>query len=68
MATEDPINQQIEQTASQGIARASGDGESFEAISIPDLIAAEQHLAAKRAARRNHCGITFRKIVPGGCG
>jgi hypothetical protein len=35
---------------------------------IGDLIAADQHLANKAAANRNHRGLRFTKIIPPGCG
>ena len=35
---------------------------------IPELIEADKYLAAKRARTKNHCGLIFRTLEPGGCG
>jgi len=45
---------------------ASGDGVSVTQHSLPDLIQAEKHVAAKSAASKAHRGLRFSKIVPPG--
>jgi hypothetical protein len=49
-----------------GPLSASGDGISFVGHSLPDLIAAEKHEAAKIAGREKQKGIRFNKFVPNG--
>lgn len=45
---------------------ASGDEGSFEARGIEELIAADQHLAAKRAANSPQRGLVLTKLSPPG--
>jgi hypothetical protein len=68
MSTDD-LSSRIE-SAAMGPARVTVDGTTGEARPIPDLIAADRYLSAKRAqaAQRNHCGLTFRKLEPPGAG
>lgn len=47
-------------------ASASADGQSATGRSIADLIAADQYLAGKVAAKQKRRGLTFSKIVPAG--
>ena len=49
-----------------GPRKAAGDGVSVEQHSLPDLIAAEKHVAQKAAASSPARGMRFSKIVPGG--
>ena len=44
--------------------QVSADGVSVKARPIDQLIAADEHLAAKTAAGKNHLGLIFRKLVP----
>ena len=55
----------IEQNAS-GPKRASGDAGSVEQHSIPDQIAADKHLASKKAVKSKGLGIKLTKLSPGG--
>ena len=68
MADPTTITEQIEKTAVEGVQSASMPGESVSKVSIQDLIAAENHLAAKRAATKNHLGMFMRTIARGGAG
>ena len=61
------IADRIEENA-KGVASVSVDGVSTTAVDIDKQIRAEQYLAAKTAKARNHCGIVFRTLKPGGCG
>lgn len=54
--------------AAEDPASAAVDGQSVQARPIPDLIAAHNHLVAKEAKRRNHGGLIFRRMEPGGTG
>lgn len=57
MPTADDIADTIAQTAADGVQSATVDGNSATATPIADLIAAEQHTAAKNAlAGSNACG------------
>ena len=42
----------------------SADGLSVQSRPMADLIKADEHLAAKTAAGKNHLGLIFRKLVP----
>lgn len=42
----------------------STDGLSVTARPLKDLIALDEHLAAKTATEKNHCGLVFRKLTP----
>lgn len=61
------ISDAIEATA-QAPARVTVDGTTVEAQSIPDQIEADKHVNAATARTRNHLGLTFRQLEPGGCG
>ena len=60
-----PIEQALEQNAS-GPKRAQGDAGSVEQHSLPDQIAADRYLAAKRAMRTRTKGLIISKLVPPG--
>jgi hypothetical protein len=60
-----PTEQAIEQNA-QGPKKAQGDAGSVEQHSLPDQIAADRYLAAKKAARARGKGIVISKLVPPG--
>ncbi len=62
------IQDRIEQDAIAGIQRVSADGVSVDAMSIDDRIKANEYLARKSAASKNHYGLVFRTLTPGGCG
>ena len=63
----DTIADKIEENA-KGPAKVSTDGLSVDAQAIADQILADKHLAAQSAAAKNHVGLMFRQLVPGGCG
>ena len=65
---ETTIQDAIERSAKDGVASVSVDGTSVTAMSIEKQIAADNYLRQRAAAARNHLGLTFRKIQPGGCG
>jgi hypothetical protein len=46
--------------------KGSNDTGSMERESIPNLIAADEHLAAKEAGSSKSKGIRFMTVVPGG--
>ena len=50
----------------QGPAKASGDAGSVEQHKLTDQIAADRHLASKKAARSKRRGLTFDKLSPPG--
>ena len=62
------IADRIEQDAIAGVQSVSVDGTSVQQMSIDDRIKADQYLATKTAKAKNHCGLTFRTLTPGGCG
>ena len=62
------IAEQIAATALAGVASSSNGKESASAMSIDDMIKAAAYAASATAATRNHLGLRFRKIIPGGCG
>lgn len=61
---EDIANQMI--TNAQGPAEAQSDQGRVRQHSIPDLIAAETHLARKRAMKSPKAGIKYVRLVPPG--
>jgi hypothetical protein len=61
----DTIDNSIEQNAA-GPRKASGDAGSVEQHSLADQIAADKHLASKKASRAKGLGIKLAKISPGG--
>lgn len=64
----DTIDEAISETALAGVKRVTVDGQSVEALDIDQLVAAKQAAAATSAKARNHCGLAFRTMEPGGCG
>jgi len=61
----DDIDKAIEENAT-GPKKASGDGGSVEQHSVDEQIAADKHLASKRAAQSRGLGIKLVKISPDG--
>lgn len=57
------IEQQIRENAS-GPAKASGDAGSVEQHKLTEQIAADKHLAAKKAVNQPNRGLRFNKLVP----
>jgi len=53
-------------TNAEGPAKASGDAGSVEQHSLTDQIAADKHLASKKAARAKGLGIKLLKLSPSG--
>ena len=64
----DTINDVIQKTALDGVARVSVDGLSIEALPIDQQILAAEYAAKQTAASRNHMGLRFRKVSFGGIG
>ena len=64
----DTINDKIEQAAKAGFSKVTIDGQSVEAMPIDDQIKAADYLAKQSAASKNHLGLAFRTLKPGGCG
>lgn len=64
---EQTIAESIEQCAKEP-AKVAVDGMSVESRSIAEQILADQYTKASTAASRNHRGIAFRTLKPGGCG
>lgn len=58
----------IEEDAIAGIARVTVDGTTTEGMSMDDRIKAAEYGKKATAAAKNHLGITFRTLVPGGTG
>lgn len=54
------------ETAANQPKQAMADGVSVTNHSLPDLIEAEKHVAAKAAAAKAHRGLRFTKLVPPG--
>ena len=61
----DEIEKAIEENA-KGLKKASGDGGSAEQHSIEEQIAADKHIASKKAAQSRGLGIKLVKISPDG--
>lgn len=62
------IATRIEEDAIAGVQSASVDGANIQVMSIDDRIKADRHVKAEAAKRKNHAGIGFRTLAPGGCG
>ena len=60
-----PTEQAIEQNA-QGPKKAQGDAGSVEQHSLPDQIAVDRYLAAKRAMATKSKGLRLTKLIPPG--
>jgi hypothetical protein len=61
----DELDDAIRENAA-GPHSASGDAGSMQQHSLPDQIAADKHLASKRAMGRKGLGLTRVKIIPPG--
>lgn len=64
----DTIREAIEDAAKAGIARVTADGTSVDAMDLDKLINADRHLSGQTAKAKNHLGLSFRALEPGGCG
>ncbi len=63
------MSQELDNTIAEnatGPKRASGDTGSVEQHPLPEQIAADKYLAAKKAAQSKGLGIRLAKISPGG--
>lgn len=60
-----PTEQAILENA-LGPKKAQGDAGAVESHSLPDQIAADRYLAAKRAVRSKGKGIVISKLIPPG--
>lgn len=67
MAEPENISEAIEQVA-LGPKRSKEAGREIEEFDLDQLIRADNHIAAKNAGRRNHQGLRFNQIIPGGTG
>lgn len=56
------------ETNATGPRRVRVGNQEVEQHPLKDQIEADNHVAAKTAATRNHLGIRFRKIIPPGAG
>lgn len=65
---DETIQTSIEQAAIDGVASVSTDGTSVSSMSIDERIKADAYLKSQAARSRNHLGLVFRKLEPGGCG
>jgi len=61
----DELDDTIRQNA-QGPAKASGDAGSVEQHKLTDQIAADRHLASKKATQSKKRGLLFNKLSPPG--
>lgn len=61
----DDLNNAIQENA-EGPAKATGDSGSIEQHKLPDQIAADRYLCAKKATKSKKRGLVFNKIVPPG--
>jgi len=59
------LEDQIRESAKQP-SKASGDAGSVEQQPLPDQIAADRYLAAKKAAKAKNAAIRIVKLVPPG--
>lgn len=63
----DDLHDSIRNNAA-GPAKASGDAGSVEQHKLTDQIAADKHLASKKAVRKPNRGLRLNKIVPPSAG
>ena len=61
----DELDNVIKQNA-EGPAKAAGDSGSMEQHKLSEQIAADKHLASKKAAKSKGLGIKFTKLSPPG--
>lgn len=64
----DTIESRIEEDAIAGVSKVTVDGTTVETMSIDDRIKAAKFAANQTAKARNHRGLAFRTLNPGGCG
>ncbi|GIW78785.1 MAG: hypothetical protein KatS3mg105_3291 [Gemmatales bacterium] len=57
------LSSEIE-TNAQGPKQVTADGLTVEQHSLPDQIAAEQHLKSKDAIKKKHRGLRFTRLSP----
>lgn len=62
------IGDAIDLVAKGMVSSSSENGRSMTNIPIRDLIEADRHLAAKRAASKPHFGLRMTKCIPPGGG
>ena len=53
-------------TSAEGPQSASGDAGSMQQHSLPDVVLADKHLAAKNAMTKRNFGLTRVQIIPPG--
>jgi hypothetical protein len=61
----DDLKDVIKQNA-EGPRSASGDAGSMQQHSLPDMVLADKHLAAKNAMTKRNFGLTRVQIIPPG--
>jgi hypothetical protein len=61
----DDLKDVIKQNA-EGPRSASGDSASMQQHSLPDMVLADKHLAAKNAMTKRNFGLTRVQIIPPG--
>jgi hypothetical protein len=62
------VGDAIEQVAKGMVSSVSENGRQMTNMSIKDLIAADQYLAAKKASAKPHFGLRMTKCIPPGGG
>ena len=63
------IEESIELTATRPAeVRIDNTGSTVVSQDISKQIEADKYLSAKSAQSKNHCGLSFRTLKPGGCG
>jgi hypothetical protein len=60
------LTDKIQESATDGIAKASGDTGSVEKHKLSEQIAADSYTRATKAAKRRRRGIRFSRAVPPG--
>ena len=62
------ISDAITNDAVAGISKVTVDGQTVEMMSVADRIEADKHASTATAKSKNHFGLFFRQLEPGGCG
>lgn len=66
--SEKTIAEHIEDAAKVGVTKVSVDGANVDVMSIDDRIKADQYAKSQTGSAKNHLGLSFRTLTPGGCG
>jgi hypothetical protein len=62
------IQHAIRRAVADDVQHIAVDGVSVQSRPIPDLIEGDKYLEAKTSASKNHMGLSFRRMEPGGTG